>query len=150
MIEHLPFPTVCIVQATTLFFLPFLVIPSYYLIGWPMLLVALVIILFIWLCDFVVLILSFTIWWNVPLVICAEGIKRKDGDILVWSDVTLISAKKGFPTYYGRTNGLLKIRYSNGVIIHFETHKRLIDSIRKYCQNELFLKKFNESIKKMY
>jgi len=73
----------------------------------------------------------------------AEG----KGSIFRYEDAVTFSFKKCIPTQYGRTNGILTIRYKNGVSISFEYNEVILRTINDQCPDKTFMVKLKESSK---
>ena len=145
MTKHIPYGSACIAQTWSLIFFPLMIPPFVLKLTWPILVLPVGIIVFFWVCDIIVLVLSLTKWWNVPIQINPEGISKNKEPTYLWSAATDISIKRKFPTKYGGyLHVRMIIRYSNGRTISFEPGDPIIKSIRKYCHDEAFLDKFNK------
>ena len=146
IVKRTPFLFMFTVQLYSLVFIALLVFPFVETLTWPILWLPTGIISFVWLCDLVVLILSLTIWWNVPIRISTEGIIDKHGSLRRYSDAVKISMKKWFGTQYGPYY-VVTIAYKEGATISFERSDLILKKIRTRCQDDTFLAMLEEGTK---
>lgn len=143
MVKHLPFPSVCIFQIISLLVFPLAFLPFALNLVFPALWLPLGVFTFLFFTDLTALVLSLTVWWNMPIRISADGIADKNGKIHRWCDAVCFSIKKGPPTIYGRLYYILIINYSDGSDVRFERSLTIIRSIRAHCEDKAFLNKFD-------
>lgn len=93
----------------------------------------------IWMITLVLLILSLTIWWNVPLVINSNGISHKQKCCL-WSDFSKLNSK-GYGGAYGIFYRFI-ITYSDGSTIVFQPSRIIIKAMLCFCNDKRFLETF--------
>ena len=146
MLRRIPFPSLAVIQFIPLMALPFLIVPFALNMDFPMLTIPLALAV-VWVADAAIFVLSFIFWWNRPLQISQEGIKRRREPLCRYEDAVAFSFKKGFPIYYGRTPTRLTILYKNGISISFECDEPILKTINSLCKDKAFLIKFNESSK---
>ena len=93
--------------------------------------------------DIALIVLSLTIWWNVPLAVGPDGIAKK-GETFRWDDATSIIMKTILRLHFG-TIDAIRITYSNGRSIQFETTDPIGKDILAACKDERFLTLLKES-----
>lgn len=147
MVRRIPFVSLAIVQFISLIVLPCLTVPFCLKMQFPMLALPVATIAVVWAVDVVIFILSFTNWWNKPLQISKDGMAKGKGPIFRYEDAVVFSFKKRIPTQYGRTSGILTIRYKNGVSISFEYNEVILRTINDQCPDKTFMVKLKESSK---
>lgn len=146
MTKRLPFLSACCGQVFSLLAIPSFIVPFFLKLDWPLLAIPLAIVVFLWVCDLTVFVLSLTVWWNVPLLIGEEGITSKDGKTHRWADAVGFLPKLGPPSPNAHLYVRLTITYSDGSVIRFEPYLPLIKTIRAACSDEVFLQRFNHAI----
>ena len=146
MLRRIPFPSLALIQFFSLIVLPCCLIVPFAPTDFPMLAIPLAFTV-VWVVDAAIFALSFIFWWNRPLQISQEGIKRREGPLCRYEDAVAFSFKKGFPIGYGRTPRRLTILYKNGISISFECDEPILKTINSLCKDKAFLIKFNESSK---
>ena len=104
------------------------------------------IIIFVWLCDLTVFVLSLLIGWNSLIQINEIGISDKKGAMHSWSTAVGISIKKGIPSRGGMGFQKMTIRYSDGKAISIEPCDPLTKKVHAFCRDEAFLSLFDKSI----
>ena len=101
-------------------------------------------------CNFVCLILSFIIWWNVPLVIDEKGITKKlygKRKTYSWEKAVSIKNIRFGHTSKGPLCDWVVIEYSSGDSIRFGYGKLTIKHIKKLCQDPHFLEMLDEVVR---
>ena len=146
MLRRIPFPERTVIHFILLMALAFLIVPFALNMDFPMLAIPLALTV-AWVADAAIFALSFIFWWNRPLQISQEGIKRRGEPLCRYEDAAAFSFRKGPPTKYGRMNGTLTILYKNGISISFEYDEPILKTINSLCQDKAFMMKLNESSK---
>ena len=95
---------------------------------------------FLWITDLLTFVLSLTVWWNVPLVINHNGISIKGKNSHSWFDAVNFTGN-GQGTY--NIHVRYKIEFSDGSIIVFEPNHNILQTIRSFCNNPVFLDMLN-------
>ena len=96
--------------------------------------------------DFLFIVLSLTLLWNVPLTMTEEGIKTKDKIVHKWSDVTDLKLKQHVKLQYGHAMLILSIHYSDGSVVRFDFNQTLWVEMNNICKDKEFLKKAEDCI----
>lgn len=152
--KHLPIVSVAILQFwTSLVFLVPGIILIFKLEGAARI-IAPTILLFLFGVDFISFVLSFFLLWNKPLKFNKEGIHKKiHGNYVCfkWEDAVDIKFKilpKFDPNPWGYKYVRIIISYQNGSVLKFEPNKSITNDILSFCDDELFIKKYNEAYSK--
>ena len=95
MLRRIPFPSLALIQSFSLTVLPCCLIVPFVPMDFPMLAISLALTV-VWVVDAAIFALSFIFWWNRPLQISQEGIKRREGPLCRYEDAVAFSFKKGF------------------------------------------------------
>ena len=111
--------------------------------------VTITLLLFLLTTDLVLMILSFTLLWNVPLIIDRNGISKKGGkETFPWDKATSILIKKRIRLQYGPMFTTVTINYSDGRFLRFEASKYIFKDISELCTDQRFIAMLEEAKQK--
>lgn len=149
--KHIPFPTVFMVQYFVFVALCLFSIPILNIFSGVSAIIALSVVSSLALGVAIWAILLFTIGRNAPLTFNEEGIEIKMGKSkgrYLWKDAVFVECRQRIRVRFGYLLNYIVIHYSGGNAIAFEFNSRLIKDIRRLCEDEQFILKLNEAIKK--